>query len=115
MDAILKTNWKQTDADNTRKYRDHLLSEGLEELSPQDFTAKLTELGYKLDNSLSFDYCNNLNDQSYLARAVSYTNIKTKRSAFHFEESNSSPGQLAALQKLRFSCFVWSKGRIWEL
>ena len=111
----LKIGYKEQCLRNTLRERNRLIEMGVEEISESTFLEMIKELGYKLDNSCCFNYYNNLNDIHYYARSLSYTNTKTKRSAFHYEESFSNPEQLEALQKIRLNYFVFKSNRIWEL
>ena len=95
--------------------RDRLIEMGVEQISESTFLEMIKELGYKLDMGCCFNYYNSANEISYYARAMSYINTKTKRSAFHCEESFSNPDQLAELQKIRLNYFVFESNRIWEL
>lgn len=105
---------RQIEREKTERYRQIMLNEGREELSKEEFLKRLEELNYKIDNSCTFNYYNNYNEHHYLARSMSYTDKKTGQSYAHFEQRYSNGDNLAKLQKLR-DCFVFDKGRIWDL
>lgn len=100
---------------NTEKYKIILLSQGMEQIAESELIEKLNTLGYKIDKPMCHNYYNNLNENHYLAKSMNYIDIKSKQSAFHFEQSFANSNNLEKLQKIRLNYFVFDGKRIWDL
>lgn len=99
----------------TELHRQELLDSGMTELTADEWNAHLERLGYRIDPDMVHTYVNNLNPghPTYKARSLNYTDVETGMGAFHYQGRRDS--RFAELQKLRFECFVWHRGRIWDL
>jgi hypothetical protein len=85
---------------------------GMKLISVAELEARLDELGYYVNKSFSFNYLNNLNGNSYLARSIAIFNKTSKKS---FANVESHDDNLPALQEIRKNCFCFENGRIWEI
>ena len=97
--------------DNTELEVKRLVQNGMNELSQVEFLNELDQLGYKMKSS--YNYYNSSNCIKYLAKTIeivekdsglSFANIKAKRDD-NFKQ----------LQNLRYTSFVYNRGRIWEI
>jgi len=96
-----------------KKEVESMLNAGMVQLTPSELKKELDDLGYKISNVDSFNYFNNGNKNKYNARHV-YIISKTDKNSFAHVNSDNKKN-LPALQKIRYSCFVFEKNRIWEL
>lgn len=106
--------YKDIQEEETQRERNNRL-EYSEEITEEELNKILIELGYKISNSMSFNYYNTGNPQHYKARSIYIIDIKTKQSFAHFEQEFTNRENQEKLQKVRRNYFVFSKGRIWDL
>ena len=107
--------YKQTETENTLKEKARMINAGMQEITESELNDILKTLGYKIDNSMCFNYYNTGNEIHYKARAMYFIDIKTKQSFAHYEQSYSNYENLEKLQKIRLNNFVFQNGRIWQL
>lgn len=82
--------------------------------SKTELVELLADLGYKIDESLSFNYVNNLNPgPSYKARAVSIVQADDGSSFAHVDARRDD--NFRRLQALRFNQDILIRGRVWEI
>ena len=112
---LCKKTFKDVQNENTEKERQRMLDMGMEEITESQFLKMLSELDYKIDNNCTFNYYNTGNSIHYLARSMSYIDVKSKQSWAHFEQFYTNRKNQEQLQKIRNNYFVFSNGRIWEL
>jgi len=112
---ILGVNYNEIMRKNTLLYRDILISEGVEEISKEHFLDLINKLGYKIDNSCTFNYYNDSNKHRYRAKAMSYKTIKGGISYAHYTQVYTNSYNLEKLQKIRLNYFVFDGRNIWEL
>ena len=74
---------------------------------------ELSRLGYKIDSSLSFNYNNNLNRETYKARSIYIIEDDSKLNFANIHARRDS--NFKALQNIRFRVEVIDHGRTWEL
>jgi hypothetical protein len=86
-----------------------MLDMGMEQLTPQQLSARLAPLGYEIKHS--FNYINTSNENSYNAGSKDIIDIKTGHS---FANIAADKTNLKELQSIRFNYFVFHRGRIWE-
>lgn len=112
-----KTSFKDQQTINTQKERERCLDMGMTELTPNEVNETLLAIGFKLDNTCTFDYYNTGNEISYLAKSCSIVDIKTKKSFANVDFGNieDERDRRAELQKIRRSCFGWDGKRVWDL
>jgi hypothetical protein len=88
-----------------------MLQAGMEQISGRELEIRLESIGYKLGDS--FCYENNLNAGEFW-KAKSFGIIE-KSSGLSFAHVDAPKKNLKALQEIRFNCFVFQNGRIWEI
>lgn len=93
---------------------------GMRRMTPAEYRAAVEELDYRLDTAPSRsmavgDYVNRGNDVPYAACGVSYTDRRTGRNWANGDVAPADRPRIAALQELRGSVVVYSRGRLWEL
>lgn len=109
------TSVTEQERNNTIDYFNKIKSEGMNILTVEELKTMLAELGYKIDNSMTFNYYNNLNlGYSYLAKSVGIMDIKTKQSFAHFEQQYTNAENLEKLQKIRRNSVAFDGRRIWD-
>lgn len=106
-------NAAQRLTESTKAERAALLSAGMAEISWSEWLARLGRYGYRLNRDCCFSYVNSYNGRAYRARSVSYADIETGLSYAHFQRRRDS--RFRELQEMRFGCFVFHNGRIFEL
>jgi len=88
-----------------------MVQAGAEQISGRELKIRLEAIGYKLGDS--FCYTNNLNaGESWKAKSFQ---IVEKSSNLSFAHVNAPKINLKALQEIRFNCFVFEGGKIWEI
>lgn len=88
-----------------------MIQAGMERISKRELEIRLENLGYKLGSS--FCYENNLNAGEFW-KAKSFQIIE-KSSGLSFAHIDAPKKNLKELQEIRFNCFVFENGRIWEI
>ncbi len=100
--------------DSTELVRAEMLACGMLELSRREWLARIDAAGYRLERANCFNYTNRHNAGHYRARCVSnYNDKQTGRSFAHYQERRDN--RFRALQDMRKNCFVYERGRIYEL
>lgn len=90
-----------------------MLQSGMEILTADEVIQQLDELGYRINNSMSFNYFNTSNERKYKAR---FCYIIEKDSGLSFGNADARRDEnFKTLQALRRYSFGWNNGRIWEL
>ena len=98
---------------DTQKEIESMVNAGMTQLTKNDFLNELNRLGYQVYKTNCFNYINGSNENTYKAKSIyivendsglSFANIDARRD-----------DNFKALQKMRFECFVYDSGRIWEL
>ena len=99
--------------ESTELERADMLRAGMVEISRVEWLARVESYGYRVDKLCCFSYLNSHNARPYHARAVSYDDAESGLSFAHYQGRRDS--RFRELQKMRFDCFVFSRGRIYEL
>jgi hypothetical protein len=99
--------------ESTAAERAEMIAAGMVEISRADWLARVSAAGYRVEKANCFDYANRGNRRPYLARAVYYCDLETGMSWAHFQGRRDS--RFRALQEMRGNCFVFERGRIYEL
>jgi hypothetical protein len=103
-----------TISESTEMERAELLRAGAVEISRAEWLARVESYGYRVNQSDCFSYLNSHNARPYHARCVSnYEDRESGLSFAHYQGRRDS--RFKELQKMRFDCFVFSRGRIFEL
>lgn len=100
-------------SESTETERSELLRSGMVEISRAEWLARVESYGYRVDKLCCFSYLNSHNARPYHARAVAYDDKASGLSFAHYQGRRDEGFQ--ALQKMRFDCFVFERGRIYEL
>ena len=88
-----------------------MIQAGAEQISKRELEIRLEAIGYKLGDS--FCYENNLNaGESWKAKSFQ---IVEKTSNLSFAHVDAPKTNLKKLQEIRFNCFVFENGKIWEI
>ena len=82
-------------------------------MTRHEFLQEIDRLGYKIDESMSFNYINNLNETSYKARSISLVEKDTGLSFANIYSRRDY--NFTALQKIRYEAEITVDGRIWEI
>lgn len=99
---------------STQAERRRMLDGGMIELSYNDWLARVALYGYRVERDTCFDYVNGANEIAYKARCVSnYVRISDGLGFAHVDGTRD--GKFRALQQMRRDCFVFERGRIYEL
>ena len=84
---------------------------GMKRISQVELRERLNAIGYKLGGS--FCYINKLNGgRVWKAKSI---NIIHKLSGKSFANIDACKENLPELQEIRFNCFTFEAGRIWEI
>ena len=84
-----------------------------ETMTKDELLSELDKLGYEIDKSMSFNYMNCSNGESYKAKACYIVEKDTKLSFSNIDARKDN--NFERLQELRFWIEVTHKGRIYEL
>ena len=99
---------------DTEKEIQSLLDAGMEQITIKQFEYRVLSCGYRRDKSMDFNYTNSGNAYTYQAKSAgNYKDCNTGSSAFHYQGRRDE--KFHRLQEMRRSCFVVSRGVIWEL
>ena len=98
--------------DDTEKEAARMIAAGIEQISPRQLREFLDLAGYQIHKPDCFNYTNSSNEITYKARAMGYTH---KASGMRYAHVDAPRDTLPKLQEIRHNCFVFEKGRIWEL
>jgi hypothetical protein len=98
--------------DETNLEVERMLSGGMEMISKRELMMRAEKCGYKIDPSTSFNYTNGANLHTYKARSVGWRHAA---SGIRFSHVSAPRDTLPELQEIRHNCFVFERGRIWEL
>lgn len=85
---------------------------GMIELKECELIDMLDNLGYKINHKYTFNYINNLNENTYKAVSI---DIVCKDTDLSFSHIDADKTNLSKLQIIRKNFFVYKNGRIWEL
>ena len=96
---------------DTKKEVKHLIDGGMTQLDKEEFLNILSSLGYKTVES--FNYINSSNEITYKAKGFRIIEKDTGLSFANVDARKDD--NLRKLQEMRFSSFVYSNDRIWEL
>lgn len=101
---------EQKKAETLRRVQS-MIEGGMEQISSRELEIRLESLGYKLGES--FCYENNLNaDEFWYAKSFGITE---KASGLSFAHIDAPKKNLPALQEIRRECFVFERGKLWEI
>lgn len=89
-----------------------MIDAGAERLTPRQLTERLDLAGYQVHKPDCFNYTNKANSITYKARAMGY---KHKASGARYAHVDAPRNTLPQLQEIRRNCFVFERGRLWEL
>lgn len=98
--------------DETKNELERMLAGGMEQISKRELILRAENCGYKIDFSMCFNYTNTANLYTYKARSIGWRHIA---SGIRFAHIDAPRDTLPDLQKIRHNCFVYERGRIWEL
>lgn len=106
---------------NIRGYEDDteleafiMFHSGMNLLTKEQFYNQVKHLGYVIRERDCFDYFNSSNERHYKARCMSnYVNINNGLRFANID--NPHDARFKLLQELRYTCFCYEAGRIWEL
>jgi hypothetical protein len=104
-------------AENTQAERAALIAGGMIELTRSEWLERVASYGYRVEQAECFSYTNGNsppNARPYKARCVSNYTRKSDGLGFaHYKGTRDAA--FRALQDMRFNCYVWARGRIYEL
>ena len=99
--------------EGTEKEIQDRIDAGMELISKHELYSRLETLNYKVSLSpMTFNYFNSSNKNHYNAKSVHITDEATGHG---FANIAANKKNLAALQAIRFNCFVVDNNRIWDL
>lgn len=102
----------QTEKDTTAKEVERMLAGGMKRISPRQLRELLDLAGYQIHKPDCFNYTNSANEITYKARAMGYMH---KTSGMRYAHIDAPRDTLPKLQEIRHNCFVFERGRVWEL
>lgn len=106
------TNQEHDMKDKTQQEAARMIAGGMEKISKAELINRAAACGYKIDPRFCFSYFNKANALPYKARSIGWRHIA---SGIRFAHVEAPRDTLPALQEIRRNCFVFERGRIWEL
>lgn len=101
----------KTIEESTLEEVEFLKRAGMRQVTKRWLEESLHAIGYKMKHS--FNYDNNANPpRRWRAKSVEFIDTRTGHG---FANINANRDKLPELQAIRRECFVFEKGRIWEL
>ena len=114
MDYYPKTNLRNSELkESTQLEVNDMLDAEMTQLTPSELNDLINPLGYSISKTpMTFNYVNTGNKRHYKAKSV---HIKVTGTDLSFANIKADRTNLKALQDIRFNCFVFTNGRIWEI